>query len=65
MNSKFVGLLAIAVLMLGAAGCGGSDQPPGPAGEPAAASQQAEPAAASAKSGLQKIGDMLDAWNEL
>ncbi|NLI46765.1 MAG: hypothetical protein GX414_06625 [Acidobacteria bacterium] len=62
MKSKLVGLLAIVVVVLGAAGCGGSDQPSGPAGESAASSQ---PAAASAKAGLQKIGDMADAWNEL
>jgi len=65
MRSKLVGLLGIVVLVLGAAGCGGSDQPSGPAGEPAAASQPAEPAAASAEAGLQKIGDMAEVWNEL
>lgn len=65
MRSKLVGLLAIAVLVLGAVGCGGSDQPKEPAGESAAAPQPADQAAAPARTGLQKIGDMLDAWNTL
>lgn len=65
MRSKLVGLFAIVVLVLGAAGCGGSDQPSGPAGEPAAAPQPAGQAAAPAKAGMQKIGDMAEAWNDL
>ena len=47
--------------------CGGGKSPQKPNGDSTSASQPADSAAAPApvKAGLQKIGDIADAWNEL
>lgn len=60
----FSAFLCVALLFTA---CGGGKAPEKPAGESASASQPAEStaAAAPAKAGFQKIGDMADAWNEL
>ncbi|MCX6557730.1 MAG: hypothetical protein NTW95_09935 [Candidatus Aminicenantes bacterium] len=60
----FSAFLCIALLF---SACGGGKSPEEPAGEQAPASQPAENTAApaAAKSGLQKIGDMSDAWSDL
>jgi hypothetical protein len=64
MEKRIIGLFALLIAAVWFTACGGGETP---AGEPAAASQPAAgaTAAAPAKAGLQKIGDMLEAWNEL
>ncbi|HQM63249.1 MAG TPA: hypothetical protein PK176_08030, partial [Acidobacteriota bacterium] len=64
MGIRIIGLFTLLIVTLGLTACGGGETP---SGEPAAASQPADsaPAAAPAKAGLQKIGDMAEAWNEL
>ena len=60
----FSTLLCVALLFMA---CGGGKSPEKPAGNSASASQPADNTAAPAaeKSGLQKIGDMADAWSAL
>jgi hypothetical protein len=56
--------LSIALLFTA---CGGGKSPQKPSGDSASASQPADSAAvqAPAKAGIEKIGDMADAWNDL
>jgi len=60
----FFVFLSVALLFTA---CGGGKSPEKPAGDSASASQPAvrTTAAVPAKSGLQKISDMADAWNNL
>jgi hypothetical protein len=58
----FFTLLCVSLLFTA---CGGGKSPQNPAENSPSASQPADNTSAPVKSGLQKIGDMADAWNEL